>query len=76
MPELERRGSIIDIIVSNKPIATYYINSSNKIHGTFDVANPIADKMKELIRFKVAMTSSKPVVINNSQCTQQNVFVI
>ncbi len=69
-----RRGSIIDIIVSNKPIATYYVNSSNRIHLHFDAANPIADKMKELIRFKVAMTSSKPVVINNSQCTEQKCF--
>jgi hypothetical protein len=70
-----RRGTIIEIIVANKPIATYYATpSGNKINLHFDNTNPVANKMKELIRFKLAIGSSKPVVINSSQCTHQKCF--
>lgn len=69
-----RRGSMIDILVLNKPVATYYVTSRNKIYLHFDVTNLIADRMKELIRFNLAMSYNKAIVINNSQCTQQTCF--
>lgn len=68
------RGDIIEILVENEPIATYFIRRNGKISILYDSKDQMARKMRELVRFKLAMKESKPVSIGNEQCTRRNCY--
>ena len=68
------RGDVIEIVVKNEPIATYFIKKNGKIKILYDAKDETSRKFRELVRFKLAMNNTKPIFTDNQQCTRKTCY--
>lgn len=70
----KRKGSIIELQKNNQVIAKYFVKHNKKIQLHHDDGNDMNRKLREIVRFKLAMNHDIPIVIENAQCTNQTCF--
>lgn len=71
---LKRNGNLMSVLEHNKLVAQFFIIKTKNYIRLKKCKNEIPTKIEEIVRFKLSIRNSIPVIMNENQCTQFNCF--